>query len=623
MKRIALAGVSVALASLVLAAGASAQPSLLLTPTGPATFPSRLFVLTMPSGAQADPAKVRVTENGASVTHLSATAAGSSPKNGTVLVIDASDSMRGEAIRDAMTAARVFANARRPGQQLGVIAFSKSVTTLTALTSDPGPIRSALATAPRLSGGTRLYDAVRAAVSMLQGQGVTGGSVVVLSDGADTGSGTSFDQLAATARAGGVRVFTVGLRSSSFDITALERLAAAARGEYSEAGSPKDLASIYQQLGSRLAGEILLRYQSRVPRGNRVLVNASVPGIDGYATSEYVAPRRPGEDAAPGATGFWGSTVVMVAASVVAGILLGIAVLLLMMVRRRKLVRARMEGFVALPPGMDAATWGSALAGSLVARAERSLERAKQWPALIEELEIARIPIEPTHFVLWVGAATIASFVLLVLAMGTVLAGMAAFLIPLVTRVTVKRRALQRRKAFGDQLADNLQVVASAMRAGHSLIGALSVAADDAAEPVRSELRRVVADEQLGVPLDDALRTAMRRMQSSDLEQLVLVSVVQRETGGNTAEVIDRVAANIRERAELRRMIDTLTAQGRLSRWVVSSLPVVLLALITAINPTYMQPLYHTGVGRLMLGLAVGLVIMGSLAIKRVVDIKV
>src|SRR5205085_5476889 len=130
--------------------------------------------------------------------------------------------------------------ARQPGHQLGVIAFSKTVTTLTAPTSDPGPIRSALATAPSLRGGTRLYDAVRAAISMLQRQNVTAGSVVVLSDGADTGSGTSFDQLAATARASGIRVFTVGLRSSSFDIAALQQLAAAAQGEYSEAGSPRD-----------------------------------------------------------------------------------------------------------------------------------------------------------------------------------------------------------------------------------------------------------------------------------------------------------------------------------------------------------------------------------------------
>jgi tight adherence protein B len=206
---------------------------------------------------------------------------------------------------------------------------------------------------------------------------------------------------------------------------------------------------------------------------------------------------------------------------------------------------------------------------------------------------------------------------------GSLIVAMLALCAPLAVRAAIKRSAFRQRRLFGDQLADNLQVLASAMRAGHSFSGALSVAADDAAEPARRELQRVVADEKLGVPLEDALRTVMRRMDNHDLEQIVLVAVLQRETGGNTAEVVDRVAVNIRERAELRRMIDTLTAQGRLSRWVVSSLPLILLALITAINPAYMEPLYNTGIGRMMLALGAALVIAGSFAIKRVVTIKV
>jgi tight adherence protein B len=87
--------------------------------------------------------------------------------------------------------------------------------------------------------------------------------------------------------------------------------------------------------------------------------------------------------------------------------------------------------------------------------------------------------------------------------------------------------------------------------------------------------------------------------------------------------VIDRVAATIRERAELRRMIETLTAQGQLSRWIVSLLPVVLLLLITAINPTYMAPLFETGLGKTLLVISAGLLVTGSLVIKRIVNIKV
>ena len=119
------------------------------------------------------------------------------------------------------------------------------------------------------------------------------------------------------------------------------------------------------------------------------------------------------------------------------------------------------------------------------------------------------------------------------------------------------------RRAFEEQLADNLDVLAGAMRTGHSTMGALSVMADSSIEPSKTEFRRVLQDEQLGVPLDDALMVMARRMQSYDAEQLALVMRLQREAGGNTAEVLDRVAEVIRGRMELRRLVDVLTAQAQ------------------------------------------------------------
>jgi tight adherence protein B len=184
-------------------------------------------------------------------------------------------------------------------------------------------------------------------------------------------------------------------------------------------------------------------------------------------------------------------------------------------------------------------------------------------------------------------------------------------------------RIEKRRRAFGDQLPDNLDVVASGLRAGHSLVGGLSLVVNDAAEPSKSEFQRVVADEQLGVPLEDALSVVARRMKSRDVEQVALVSSLQRETGSNSAEVLDRVIESIRERAALRRLVRGLTAQGRLSRWVVTALPVGLLLVISAINPTYMKPLFTHTSGRVVLTIGAIMIIAGSLVIKKIVDIKV
>ena len=157
------------------------------------------------------------------------------------------------------------------------------------------------------------------------------------------------------------------------------------------------------------------------------------------------------------------------------------------------------------------------------------------------------------------------------------------------------------RKAFEEQLADNLDVLAGAMRTGHSTMGALSVMVDSAIEPSKSEFRRVLQDEQLGVPLDDALMVMARRMESYDAEQIALVMRLQREAGGNTAEVLDRVAEVIRGRMELRRLVEVLTAQAKISRWILTGLPIFVLLALIFTGGDYLQPMFDSLVGKIAL----------------------
>jgi tight adherence protein B len=115
----------------------------------------------------------------------------------------------------------------------------------------------------------------------------------------------------------------------------------------------------------------------------------------------------------------------------------------------------------------------------------------------------------------------------------------------------------------------------------------------------------------------------VERMENRELEQVALVAALQRQSGGNTAEVLDRVTETIRERFELRRTVQTLTAQGRMSRWIVSLLPVFLLVVISLINPDYMKVLYESTGGRIALLFAGACVVSGSLVIKRIINIKI
>ena len=138
----------------------------------------------------------------------------------------------------------------------------------------------------------------------------------------------------------------------------------------------------------------------------------------------------------------------------------------------------------------------------------------------------------------------------------------------------IRYRATKTRRRFEDQLPDNLQVMASALRAGHSFIAALSVMVKDAPEPSRKEFRRVVQDEQLGISVEQSLEVVYERMRCEDVIYVGLIATLQRDTGGNTAEVLDKVVETMRERGKLRRLVRTLTAQGRLGGWIVTALPI-------------------------------------------------
>jgi tight adherence protein B len=606
----------------------AADQKVTLTEAAGGQFPDRAFVLTLSKEQPLTAKQVRVRENGQAVTGVNVVpASNADPKQfGIVLVIDASNSMKGEPISSALQAAQLFVGHRAPTQQVAVVTFNKNSNVVQEFTTDTNDIVRALAHQPELAYGTHLYDAVDESLSLLHDKGITAGSVVVLSDGADTGSKASKDDVVAAAKAGHVRVFAIGLRSKHFQPAALESLARGTGGDYSEASSAADLSQIYDQLGTRLAHEYLLTYRSLQNLGAKVHVSVQVVGASGAASAGYAAPTLPpsnidtGFHEGAGAT-FWTSSFTMIVFGVLAIGLLVFCIVVLLRPRRRTL-QTRLSEFVSLSTPSD----GGAVTQTLTAPEPEDdpspLQRSKFWQRFIGEVELADIEMSPTKIAVCTLIATIG--VMWLVAVLFNFAGLlVGFLVPLAVWSYIRRKVERKRSQFAEQLPDNLAVLSSALRAGHSFVGALSVVVEDAPEPAKSEFARVVAEEQLGRPLEDALDMVVKRMDNADLAQVALVAALQRQTGGSTAEVLDRVVDTVRERQELRRLIKTLTAAGRMSRWVVTALPLVLLLAITILNPGYLDPLFSHTSGRILFVFATLLVICGSLVIKRIVDIKV
>jgi tight adherence protein B len=507
------------------------------------------------------------------------------------------------------------------------VTFNDKAAILLSPTTEETKIDVALSSPPSLARGTHINDAVDTAIGLLEKEGISGGSVIVLSDGSDTGSRQSVSDVAAAARQAGVRVHAVGLRSSAFDPGPLQELAAGGGGSYSEASSPAELQQIYDELGEQLASQYLVRYRSSAGPEQRIDVAVQVAGVPGLATTEYTTPAL-GVGAAPpfqrsAEENFWRSKAAVVTASVIVGALLGLALALLFRpTSRSRALRDRIDAY-APGAGGQARMSVSALTDRVLESTERSLERRSWWPAAKQAIEVARIPLTPVQVVALTAVGTVVVAWVLAVMTGNPLAALAGLLTPLVVRSIIRIKFRRECNKFDDQLPDHLQVIASAMRAGHSFVGALSVADQDAPQPVRREFDRAVADERLGVPIEDALDAVGDRMKSDDMTHVALVAKLQRKTGANSAEVLDRVAATLRERQELRRHIRVLTAQQRMARWILTAIPVALVIVISAANPEYMKPLWEEPSGRVLLAIGIFGIVTGSYLLKRLVDIKV
>lgn len=632
-RRVALE-VAVALAVALLAAAAVGPAgvfaeSVSIEETGAQTFPQRAYALEVPGPVAIDAESVTVTENGEPVSELrvESAAEGASDSFATVLVIDASNSMAGSPIAGAMRAARAFAEHRAPDQKLAVLTFNREPRVLLPFSSDDREIAAALSSDPQLDSSSHLYDAADEALAMLVEAGATAGTVVVLSDGADNGSGVGLAELVEGAEAVGMRIFTVGLRSEKFEPGVLEDLAV--RGVFVEAAEPDDLTPILERFGVALGSEYLLGYRSGAQPGAAVTVEVRVPEVEGVARDHYEAPTAatPAPLEAPDEEGFWSSSVAMLAALTLACGLFGVAFAVLLSTRQES-VRERVGRF--LHPelrrgGQTAAADGQraeAMFGAL-RPIERAMTGRQWWDRFVEELEVAGVEVPAVRIAVATFLGTMLAALLITQVLDIGILAPLALLVPFGVRMRINKLLREQRDAFAEQLGDNLQVVTSALRAGQSMVGAFGVVVAESPEPSRAEFRRIVNDERLGVSLEEAIRDVARRMDNRDMDQLALVARIQRETGGNTAEVLDQLIATIRERAALRRLMKTLTAQGRLTQIIVSVLPLVLLVAVTLLQPDYMEPLFETAGGHIALGIGALLSVIGSLVIKRIVEVRV
>lgn len=254
---------------------------------------------------------------------------------------------------------------------------------------------------------------------------------------------------------------------------------------------------------------------------------------------------------------------------------------------------------------------------------QRVMERAGIAGRIAAMTARADIPVTPAEFFL-----IVVGIVAGALALGTwafnLLAGiLLAVMLGVVPFLYLRIKAERRRRAFTEQLPDVLTLLVGALRAGYGLNQALGVLVDQMPEPSAGEYARVLQAVNLGVPVQRALRILAERMGSDDFDLVVTAIVVQQETGGNLASVLETIGDTVRDRIRILREVRVLTAQQRLSGYILALMPVVLVIAISVLSPGFFAPLFEPGLIRLLPITAVALMLIGFLFIRKIVDIEV
>jgi tight adherence protein B len=190
-------------------------------------------------------------------------------------------------------------------------------------------------------------------------------------------------------------------------------------------------------------------------------------------------------------------------------------------------------------------------------------------------------------------------------------------------RMLIKRRIKARERHFAALLGDAVLMMASSLRAGHSMMQALETVSKEMGPPICEEFQRVTREVAVGISVEDALKHLTLRIKSVDLELMTVAMNVQREVGGNLAAILDTIGATIRERQELYGEVRTLTAQGRISAYVISFMPVALGVIMYLLNPHYIATLWTTMPGYFMSGIAITMIIVGFFVTRKVAMVEV
>jgi len=556
----------------------------------------------------------------------------------TVLAMDTSDSMARNGRFEAAKAAALTFLASVPDDVLvGIVTFDGGVSTALEPTTDRAAAE-AVVNGLSLSKGTLLYDGILAAVDVA---GIDGQrSILVLSDGADTGKTTALADVTSAIEETATLVDVVSLDQEN------KPKAEAALSDLAEAGQGDVIASSGDALADAFAAEAEVL-------ADQILVTAPLPdGFDAEEATVAITLPTPDGDLvasafakildAPDETSSGPSTQpvnpddawdlpgwALYAGILVFGLGLVTAAMLLVPAKPQPItlaerVTAYTQGSGQAPE--EAKSSSEPMLDQAKAAAAGVLEHNKGLEEkLATRLTAAGSSLKPSEWLLLHVAVVIGAGLLgLLVGGGNLIVGIlfvvVGFFVP---RIVLSFKAGRRRRAFNTCLPDTLQLMSGSLAAGLSLAQSVDTVVNEGPEPIASEFKRVLVENRIGISIEDAFDGVAQRFNSKDFAWVVMAIRIQRQVGGNLAELLTTVAATMREREYLRRQVSALAAEGKLSAIILACLPPGFMFFLSFTNRSYIEPLFNTGLGLVLLIGATLWLCLGIFWMSRLVKVEI
>ena len=593
-----------------------------------------------------DPATLKLTIDGAP---LAATAVPIGAGNAAtvarraMLVVDTSGSMNQNGrLTGAKQAAQAFLRSAPADLSVGLVTFANRARLVTPPTTDHAKVAAAVSSLTA-NGSTAIYDGVVLAAQQLGSTGVR--SIVLLTDGVPEGGRLTATDATAALRNASVRLDAVAFQTSAGRVP-LERLSAAGGGRVVSSASAADLTAQFEAAAQRLSNQLLVT-ATVPPKGPSGQVTLTVTGtagstevtdsaiavIDGSSPTPTHTVNSAPIPVNVGSGPLMSRELIWVAAALFFLGLLGVLAFALNAaapgrepsVKKQLSVYTLTRGKPRKRARESTAFGESAIAHTAVEFAGRIAAKRGFEGWLQERLEAGGNPLKPAEWILLQAVIVILLplFAFVISGRSLVWTVIGAVVAILRGFVMLGIRANRRRKKFEDSLADTLQLMSGSLSAGYSLPQAADSVVREGQDPISTEFNKALIETRLGVPIDEALESIADRMRSKDWAWVVMAIRIQRDVGGNLAELLLTVAATLRERARLRRQVLTLSAEGRLSAWILGGLPIVFALYLLTARPSYILALTKEPLGWFMIAAGVILSVVGGLWMKKIVDVEV